>query len=388
MKALLVDDERLALMQLGKMLRELADIEIAGTSMNPLEAIEMAANLKPDVIFLDIHMPELSGLQAAEQLQEICPSAEIVFVTAFDEYAIQAFELQALDYVLKPLQRERLANTLQRLKKQSRPLPEKQPTVEQSVLIRCFLSMQIEYKDPSVEQLKWRTSKGQELFAYLLHYRGQMVRKSVILDILWPDLEQKKAITLLYTTVYQIRQSLKRHDINIPIHSLSAEEGYTLDVTRVRLESDEWEQGLRMLDTVTQQKLAEHQHVLDMYRGEYLGEHDYLWAESERQRMRMLWLQHAQQVADCYWQGGMWNEAVRIYQRIQHEQPLSEDSFFALMKLYDHLGERAAVEDQYHRLIRMVEQELDVEPEAHITMWYKRWKRQTQLMRDASGSAR
>ncbi|WP_240418433.1 response regulator [Paenibacillus periandrae] len=376
MKALLVDDERLALIQLEKMLKELADIQIVGTSMNPLQAIEMAGELMPDVIFMDIQMPELSGLQAAELLQDICPSAEIVFVTAFDEYAIQAFELQALDYVLKPLQRKRLLKTLHRLKQKHVPTPSV-PTLGEPVSIRCFPSLQIEYKEDQAEELiKWRTTKGQELFAYLLHHRGQLVRKSELLDLLWPDIDPKKATTLLYTTIYQIRQNLKRNAIDIPIQSLSAEEGYMLDAGRVRLESDEWEHNLRMLEHVNVNNLAAHQRVLDMYRGEYLGKHDYLWAEGDRQRMAMRWLHHAQQVAECYSQNGMWSEAVQVYHRIQQEQPLSEDSFFALMKLYDLMGQRASVEEQYQLLLKMLEQELNLEPKGEITHWFECWRQQ------------
>jgi two-component SAPR family response regulator len=384
MKALLVDDERFALMQLEKMLTELIDIEIIGTSMNPLEAIEMAATLKPDVIFLDIHMPKISGLEAAVLIQEVCPSAEIVFVTAFDEYAIQAFELHALDYVLKPVMRERLAKTLQRLKPQLQ-VSEKATTFEPAVMIRCFSSLQVEYKEQTVEQLKWRTTKGQELFAYLVHYRGQSVRKSVLLDTLWPGVEQKKAIALMYTTIYQIRKSLKRHGIDISIHSLSVEEGYMLDAGRVKLESDEWERSLRMLKDVNPSELEEHQRVLDMYRGEYLGDHDYIWAENERQRLRMLWLQHARQVAEVYSQSGMFNEAVVVYQRIQREDPLLEESFFGLMKLYDLLGQRVAVEEQYQRLVKMLEQELNVGPQEQISRWYEMWRQRPQLAGDPGG---
>jgi two-component system LytT family response regulator len=384
MKALLVDDERFALMQLEKMLTELIDIEIIGTSMNPLEAIEMAAILKPDVIFLDIHMPNISGLEAAVLIQEVCPSAEIVFVTAFDEYAIQAFELHALDYVLKPVMRERLAKTLQRLKPQLQ-VSEKDTAFEPAVVIRCFSSLQVEYKEQTVEQLKWRTTKGQELFAYLVHYRGQSVRKSVLLDTLWPGVDQKKAIALMYTTIYQIRKSLKRHGIDISIHSLSVEEGYMLDAGRVKLESDEWERSLRMLKDVNPSELEEHQRVLDMYRGEYLGDHDYIWAENERQRLRMLWLQHARQVAEVYSQNGMFNEAVVVYQRIQREDPLLEESFFGLMKLYDLLGQRVAVEEQYQRLVKMLEQELNVGPQEQISRWYEMWRQRPQLAGDPGG---
>jgi two-component system LytT family response regulator len=372
-KVLLVDDERLALRQLVKMLQELTDIDIAGTSMDSVQAIEMATVLKPDVIFLDIHMPEMSGLQAAVMLQEVCPSVEIVFVTAFDEYAIQAFELQAIDYILKPVQRERLVKTIQRLRLRLSSSERQLPSAE-TVMIRCFPSIQIDPKHLGTEPIRWRTSKGQELFAYLLHHRGQLVRKSMLHEVLWPDLDIKKATSLLYTTIYQIRQSLKHAGIVIPIHSISVGEGYSLDAARVRLESEEWEQSLDALEEITEERFPEHQRVLDMYRGDYLSDYDYLWAESERQRLRMLWLHHAQQLAQAYSQRGLWNEAVQVYRRIQEDHPLVEDSYFALMKLYDRLQQRIAVEEQYQRLTQILKYELDIEPDELITRWYEQWK--------------
>ena len=114
-RALIVDDEAPARDKLRRWLAEHADISIAGESADGLAAAAALAALKPDVAFLDIQMPGLSGLELASQL-EPADAPLIVFVTAFDEHAIKAFDLNAVDYLLKPYDKDRLRKTLERLR--------------------------------------------------------------------------------------------------------------------------------------------------------------------------------------------------------------------------------------------------------------------------------
>jgi two-component system LytT family response regulator len=114
-RALVVDDEAPARDKLRRWLAEQPDIEVAGEAEDGLAAAAAIVNLIPDVVFLDIQMPGLSGLEVAAQLDpESAPL--LVFVTAFDEHAIKAFELNAVDYLLKPYDKDRLRKTLERIR--------------------------------------------------------------------------------------------------------------------------------------------------------------------------------------------------------------------------------------------------------------------------------
>jgi two-component system LytT family response regulator len=115
MRALIVDDEAPARDKLRRWLAEHADITVVGESVDGLAAAAAIAALRPDVAFLDIQMPGLSGLEVASQL-EAHDAPLIVFVTAFDEHAIRAFDLDAIDYLLKPYDKDRLRRTLERLR--------------------------------------------------------------------------------------------------------------------------------------------------------------------------------------------------------------------------------------------------------------------------------
>lgn len=115
MRVLVADDEAPARGKLQRWLSEQPDVEVVAESEDGLHAAEAIERLKPDVAFLDIQMPGLSGLEVAAQLeQETAPL--IVFVTAFDEHAIKAFELNAIDYLLKPYDKDRLLKTLSRIR--------------------------------------------------------------------------------------------------------------------------------------------------------------------------------------------------------------------------------------------------------------------------------
>ena len=116
MRALIIDDSRLARAELRRLLLEHPNIQIVGEAQNAEEAQEKIEMLDPDLLFLDIQMPGRSGFELLEELEFI---PQVIFTTAFDEYAIKAFEYNALDYLLKPIQPQRLTAAISRLQEQA-----------------------------------------------------------------------------------------------------------------------------------------------------------------------------------------------------------------------------------------------------------------------------
>jgi two-component system LytT family response regulator len=132
LKTLIVDDESLARRGLAHRLKAIADIEVVGEARNGREALKLIAEKKPDLVFLDIQMPGLSGFEVVQQLDaETMPV--ILFLTAYDEYAVRAFEVNALDYILKPIDEERLTQVLGKVREnldQKRALKQKRLLLE------------------------------------------------------------------------------------------------------------------------------------------------------------------------------------------------------------------------------------------------------------------
>ncbi|ENY73586.1 two-component response-regulatory protein YehT [Aeromonas diversa CDC 2478-85] len=117
--ALIIDDEHYARAELKALLAEQDDLQILGEAANAIEALAQIQQHKPDVLFLDIQMPQISGMELLALLTS--PMPRIVFVTAFDDYAVQAFEENAFDYLLKPIEPRRLDKTLRRLRQDLAP---------------------------------------------------------------------------------------------------------------------------------------------------------------------------------------------------------------------------------------------------------------------------
>lgn len=116
LKVILIDDERLARNELRRMLSEFSDVEIVGEAANASEGIEKIETLNPDLIFLDIQMPGKSGFDMLSQLEK---APHVIFVTAYDEYALKAFDVNALDYLMKPVEPQRLAEALLKVRQKN-----------------------------------------------------------------------------------------------------------------------------------------------------------------------------------------------------------------------------------------------------------------------------
>lgn len=120
MRAIIIDDERLARAELRKLLQEFPEIEVIDEATNVDEGVSKIENQNPDLIFLDIQMPGKTGF---DLLAELDRAPQVIFTTAYDEYALKAFEVNALDYLLKPIEPKRLADAVHKLNNQDAPLP-------------------------------------------------------------------------------------------------------------------------------------------------------------------------------------------------------------------------------------------------------------------------
>ena len=121
MRVLIVDDELPARERLKRLLEEIDACELAGEAANGAEAIALAVRLAPDVVLMDIRMPGMDGVEAARHLGQLDEPPAVIFITAYDEYALRAFDTSAVGYLLKPVRREKLADTLTRATRLTKP---------------------------------------------------------------------------------------------------------------------------------------------------------------------------------------------------------------------------------------------------------------------------
>lgn len=227
---LLVDDEPLAIKRLSRMLEEYSDvIEVIGSAKNGLEAVEMIQELKPKVVFLDIQMPGLNGFEVLQKLTD--PKPTVIFATAFDQYAIKAFDENSLDYLLKPIQKERLNQSIEKLKssttKETNPAlinelisqlkPKKEIhsiTVKQGEKLIFIPLKEISYFEASGKYVILHTLDGlQHLINYTITSLNDKLDNSVFLQVsrgTLVNVRQVKMLEKLFNGKYRITLNDKK----------------------------------------------------------------------------------------------------------------------------------------------------------------------------------
>ena len=177
-----IDDEELALEGLAGAIKRVAPEEQVFGTTDVREALRIAEQLTPDVVFLDIEMQEINGIEAAKRFQVINPAINIIFTTGYSQYAPDAFLLRASGYILKPVTTEKVRKELENLRIKAAPAGKK--TVDSAIRVRTFGNFEVYHGD---EPLKFHYEKTKELFAYLIDRQGALCSNQEIIAVLWED---------------------------------------------------------------------------------------------------------------------------------------------------------------------------------------------------------
>ncbi|OJU11817.1 MAG: hypothetical protein BGN88_02505 [Clostridiales bacterium 43-6] len=273
MRAIIVDDELPLLNEFKKILTQFPEVEIVGAYSDPVEAFSKVEQTNPDAAFLDIEMPGMNGFLLAEKLLSKVPGLDILFVTAYNHYASEAFEANAIDYILKPVYPARLQMALDKLEKKRGAV---KPELNGTLRIQSFGKFGAYNGD---EPLKWARPKQQELFAYLLQNEGQWVDKYKICDDLWRDSDPDHALANLQTAIWAVRKVLK--DAGLSCIKIE----YSCDSYILCLKDAQWD--LRQFDTAYKAfydtgNIEHLREAMLLYKEGYLFNDDWLWSVLER----------------------------------------------------------------------------------------------------------
>jgi two-component SAPR family response regulator len=365
MRVILIDDEPVALDLLQKRLSVFEGIDIAGRYTCPMEALSELRTTNPDVVFLDIEMGEIDGLLAGDLIYRALSNVEIVFVTAYSEYAVDAFETNAIDYLLKPDHEKRLHKTIDRLNKK---LTEKKKEIEldstDSLTVYSFGHFVV--LDPRGEILTWRTKKAKELFAYLWINGGKHVLKTAIIDNLFGDKNMEQATTLLHTTVYQLRNAMKRLGYHNGITYLN--EGYCLNIP---IKSDFKE--LRALLDVENPKENELRKILSIYKGDFIEE-GYHWSIETQQAYKnkiYIFLKGyvSKQIDDKKFSPFVKD----CLDQMSKIDPIDEDAICLTIIYFGEQNRKTELDSAYKNYEFILKAEIGIEPTEEIYTLYKKY---------------
>lgn len=195
-----VDDEIHVLERFERMVNGLEDVELCEVFESGDQLLAYLKEHMLDAVFLDIEMPQVNGLELSQKILDLNDAINIVFLTAHNQYAIEAFEVEAIDYILKPMSEGRLKKTMHRLLK-------RKVVVKQYVkpFIQCIGDFEV---FTGQQALNWKNSKAKEVLAFLTQKSGIPVNWEKIADAVWPEYNAQKAQTNFHATMYLLRKRL------------------------------------------------------------------------------------------------------------------------------------------------------------------------------------
>lgn len=365
-RAILVDDENISLELMERRLLEVGGVEIIKTFSDAESVKNELKELNFQAVFLDIEMIGLSGLELAEIIQEWDSSIHIVFVTAFKDYAIQAFELHSIDYLLKPVSKKRLEKTISRIqaaieRKQKEPILQKQITPP-LMCVLCFNDFTVYCQE---EPVNWKTAKVKELLAFFITHLHTYVNRDVIIHSLWPELDYNKAKILLHTTISHLRKALDAKGYSQALKF--SNQSYMLQIDHFYCDAIELEKSIHNLQNLT---INEIESTIQLYTGMYLERNGYEWAEKKKQEMNQAHLQLVQKAIDHY---TLMKEPYKVIQYLQKflaYSPYSENALKQLMLMYIELGNRGEAVKVYQEFSTLLQQELGISPDSSTTSLY------------------
>lgn len=279
-KTIIVDDEPVILDEMKDLFEGENSFDIAGIYTEPLKALDEAREIMPECAFLDIEMMGMSGIELAERLASINTDMDIIFVTAYNNYAAQAFEVNAIDYLLKPVQPARLKKTLERLV-EKRKIYSKNKKIK--CTIRSFGSFEVFIGENII---KWNRSKTKEVFAYLIQWQGKSISKYMLSEELWPQHSQEQALAYLQTSIWAIRKKFREVGFQ-GVHIEYSDDKYFIKLDGVDWDAVKFERHYQEFKKFG--KREEVKAALNYYRGEYLEGEDWLWAYADRESYRRMY---------------------------------------------------------------------------------------------------
>lgn len=203
MKIVIVDDERLALQQFQMEIEEIGGAEVAGAFLNPLEAMDFLRQHPVEAVFLDIEMPGMNGLEMGRELRRLYPGLVVIFITGYEEYALEAMRMKADFYLTKPYERKDIEDVLERAKLLSR-------RQKKRVFLRTFGTFDLFVEEQTVY---FANAKAKELLALCVDRRGSKVTMWEAADRLWEGRAFDDRVKNLYRkAVMSLRQTLAEYD--------------------------------------------------------------------------------------------------------------------------------------------------------------------------------
>ncbi|MDF2985481.1 MAG: response regulator containing CheY-like receiver and domain [Eubacterium sp.] len=341
---ILVEDEIHILNYMKKKLAASGVFQVKEAFSDPEKALEGFGEIMPEVAFLDIEMPRMNGIELAKRLIAKKPDLRIIFTTAFEQYALDAFGVEAVDYLMKPVGDEDIARVIKRLKKTS--LANIEPKADlwghKINSVNCFGRFEVWDKDNRL--VNWPTRKSEELFAYFLVNQGRYISKWELLELFWPEVETERGLNNLYNTVYRVKQVLKKLPSTTQVQKIN--EGYILLGDEFLSDIGSFTGFVSKYENNPQMPVDRAEEIYFTYAAPLFGLQDYAWSISLQKYFAVYFKKLCRKLLQGYWEQKLFekaDKAIRHYltQHIEDEELVLE--WLELLKNWE--GREKAEED-------------------------------------------
>ncbi|MCJ7854840.1 response regulator [Lachnospiraceae bacterium NSJ-143] len=372
-RAVIVDDEEFNFELFSRAAADMGCLEICCCVTNPYEALEKVREYGADIVFTDIEMPGLSGIELAERL--IGENCVIVFLTAYSQYAVEAFRVNAVDYLMKPVSAQELERVM---KKISIFLTHKsgERVIKDNVYFKFSGKGGVFCKGERLD-IRFLTAKSEELFYILMLKWPDTVEKYRLCDILWPDTEPEKAAANLYTAFYRLKKTFSGMK---GISFSGKSQGYSIVL------SDDMEIDYHLISAAAKElyhgedgsgRADKYLKITDSYSGSLLEGKGYLWLEPVRAEFDRIYIWASYQADDCLKGAGADTARLEVLEKLFGFFPYEEKACVRLCDLYMKKGDNILAVKTIQGHISALRDMLDLKPSPEIK------KKLKNIIRDA-----
>ena len=332
-RIIVVDDELLALKRFEHIVQKDNRVKLVQTFQDGLSALDFVKENTIDIAFLDIEMPEINGLELANKIQEIDPYINIIFITAYDQYALDAFKAHAIGYLLKPLDINAFLEQITQVARNAEPrkiapISSENKETTKKLIVR-FLGQSLCYDESAPNTpITFRTTKAYELFALLVHHYKTPLSKFTILDILFPDADYDKANKLFYVSCSYLRSAFSKLDY--PDVLIRDNDNYRINTALLDCDYITLIEAEKKLPEYSTEELVA---LSTLCVGEYHMGKTYDWALETKAYIETLTRKILIALADAYISDSKTIEAISTLEKYLMTDPYNEDIVEKLIRL-------------------------------------------------------
>lgn len=366
----MIDDEKAMHIVMNRLLSEISDVVVVGCYQNATQALERVRQEAIDLVFIDIMIGEDHGLEVARQLRSTHSEIDIVFVTSHKEFAIDSFDSYPLDYIIKPVLKSRLEQTIMRAATRIREKSTIAGAPFGKLMVRAFGGFEV--KSEQLGLAKWISKKSMELFAYLLMHRGRPVSKSRMIEHIYTDMPQKNAATYVNTNVYQLRKTL--HALGYKDILVHSQEQYWLLLNHIEIDFVQFEDQVSQFTTIHADHIEKALACEQLYTGELFDDPSYEWSIAEQIRLHKLYAEFTKQLSRCLLTHRRAEQAISLLKKLLRSDEWDEEANLLLLQAYRELKDHVSFSQHYAYISNLYQQELAVSLPVEFTEIYEHFK--------------